>query len=216
MIHHEHKNKYQIMSNHGDAKAAHKLQDTNDVENLESHLFVNGTRYNNIVLNQKNRKTIREINKTIKEGVPIYNAGQHKQCSDMYENLLLAIVKDYPEYRQSVGTSYASTNDSERAWAYRRILDSFIVQYEPNKLYSVYERVEVDYKLEYDIGSWGDYYGTIKTPTSSDDGNYKEVLLGIIDQNTRDQLVRVNIGDVKIYANSRQNIMDKYRFEILL
>jgi hypothetical protein len=212
MIHHEYKNKYQIMSNHGAHK---KLQDTNNVENLESHLFVNGTRYNNIVLNQKNRKTIREINKTIKEAVPIYNAGEHKQCSNMYENLLLAIVKDYPEYRQSVGAAYASINDSERAWAYRRILDSFIVQYEPNKLYSVYERVEIDYKLEDDIGSWGEHYGIIKTPASSEDGNYKEVLLGIIDQNTYDQLVRENIRNVKIYADSRQNIMDKYRFEIL-
>ncbi|MCC5828624.1 MAG: CIA30 family protein [Phycisphaeraceae bacterium] len=73
------------------------------------------------------------IELAIRRGVPIFNAGQHEACAAIYEVAiegLIGQVRDIlgePAHRQVVeafGRARAIENDAQRAWAYRRILDS--------------------------------------------------------------------------------------------
>ena len=75
------------------------------------------------------------VAKTIERGVPLYNDGNREACAGIYETAIDAImITDSwglgPDERLSIERSYETAMQMEsvidRAWAYRRILDSIL------------------------------------------------------------------------------------------
>ena len=78
------------------------------------------------------------LQRAIQRGVPVYNAGNPSECAAIYqtalEDLLLLSADSLPvELQQSVQQTLkmaSSLEDSERAWAYRRMMDALLLAFQ--------------------------------------------------------------------------------------
>ena len=80
-------------------------------------------------------KAMSMINAVIKEGVPVYNAGHHGQCGDMYQTTMDKLLskgiagadeKMMTVISDTLNTADQTEGDTDRAWVLRRGLDSVL------------------------------------------------------------------------------------------